>query len=263
LNKINKESEGYIQDLEEKIVELSFKLKQKNNQLKSTNTEHEKVMGKMIHNLKNPVGVILSFSEMLFENIDDFSPEKVSKFLKVIQDSSKFSIDFLNSIAKLTQIKSTDFKLSLEQINYVNLINEVIEKLTTKADSKNITIVKKCINNDLFLNADANEISVAIYNVLVNAIRFSPANSTIYLSIQEKENVIKTIIKDEGVGISNENSTHVFEEFFVVNTYDEEKNKCIGLGLTVSKKIIDLHLGKITIKSALSKGSEFTIYLPK
>lgn len=259
MSSIDKESEEYIQNLEEKIVELSLKLKQKNYQLKNASKESQKVLGKLTHNLKNPVGVISSFSEMMLEDLEDFTSEKLTKFLKAINNSAKFSLHFLNAIAKYSQVKSLEFELNLEKVNLIELVENIVAKLTVKAGNKNITILKNYPKQQLFLNLDASEMGIALYNILDNAIRYSSENTTITITIIQNKEAIEISCLDEGIGISEDNLLHIFEPFFVVNTYDTEKIKCIGLGLTVTKMIVEKHAGNLQVKSKLNQGSEFRI----
>lgn len=259
MSSIDKESEEYIRNLEEKIVELSLKLKQKNYQLKNASKENQKVFGKLTHNLKNPVGVISSFSEMMLEDLEDYTSEKLTKFLKAINNSAKFSLNFLNAIAKFSQVKSSEFELNLEKVNLIELMDNIVTKLVEKADNKNITILKNYHKKELFLNMDASEMGIALYNVLDNAIRYSSENTTVTIAINQNKEAIEISCLDEGIGISEDNLAPIFEPFFVVNTYDTEKIKCIGLGLTVAKMIVEKHAGNLRVKSKLNQGSEFTI----
>jgi len=263
LSAIDKESEKYIQELEEKIVELSLKVKQKNYQLKNVSKNNQKVLSKLTHNLKNPIGIISSFSEMMLEDLEDFTPEKLTKFLKAINHSAKFSLNFLTSIVKYAQVTSSEFTLNLEKVNLIELVDSIINKLTEQAENKNINIIKNYTENELFLAIDSVEMELALHNILHNAIRYSPENTPISIAINENNNKIEIIFLDEGVGISEEHLPHIFEPFFVANTYDEEKNKCIGLGLVISKMILKKHAGIITLKSTLNQGSLFKILFKK
>ena len=96
-----------------------------------------------------------------------------------------------------------------------------------------------------------------------NALRFSPNNSTIKVEVVENDKHIETIITDEGIGISESDLVNVFNEFYVVNTYSEDKEKCIGLGLSIAEIIVENHKGTITVDSELNKGTCFKLSLPK
>ena len=108
-----------------------------------------------------------------------------------------------------------------------------------------------------------NELAKAISNVLINAIRYSSENTTIHLNVIEDKNEINVIITDQGIGIEKEHLPFIFNDFFVVNTYSNDTKKCIGLGLPITKRILEIHKGKITVESQIEKGSTFTITLPK
>lgn len=263
MSKIKSKSKEYISELEEKIINLSLKLKSKTTQLNSLNLANKKAISKLIHNLKNPIGAVYSFSDMIIEDIDDYSKEKLEKHLHIIKNSATFSIQLLNTIAKYSQLQSPDLKYDLKNLNYINLVNNVIAEFNVMAEEKNSRIETDFPENALFLTVDEAEISLAIRNIINNAIRYSNENSTIKIMIKETSNTVETIINDEGIGISEENLPLVLNDFFVVNTYSNDKQKCIGLGLSIANKIIEHHNGKIIITSVFQKGANVKITLPK
>lgn len=255
--------EEYINELEEKIIELSFILKNKKNELNIVCEANRKIMGKLIHNLKNPVGVIFSFSDMILGGLEDYDSEKLEKHVNVINKSSKFSIKLLNTLAKYSQLQLPDLKFDVKPLNYLELLDSVIDEFNSLVIEKNCTIEKKYPVNDIFLTLDGDEMKLALSNIINNALRYSEENTTITIAVSDLENTIDTLISDEGIGISEENLPFIFDEFNVVNTYSEDKQKCIGLGLTIASKIIDLHKGKLSITSVVNEGSNFKILLPK
>ncbi len=256
-------SEKYIPALEEKIIDLSLKLKSKSNELNAVVETNSKILGKLTHNLKNPVGVIFSFSEMMLEDLEDYSIEKLGKHIQIIKNSATFSLAFLDTVSKYTRVQSPNFTLKTEQVNYVELVKSLINDFRTKASEKNIGLEVNVPSNDIFLTLDRNEISQALSAVLNNAMRYSNENSTIKITVEELKNTVETTITDQGIGISEADLPHIFEEFYVVNTYSEDKQKCIGLGLAIAKKIMELHKGKIEVNSIFEKASSFKLILPK
>lgn len=259
----NKKTSVYIDELENKIIDLSLKLKSKTNELHLTSESHKKSIGKLIHNLKNPIGVIFSFSDMILEDLEDYSSDKLEKHIQIIKNSSEFSLQMITTVAKNTQLNSSDYTYEFKNVNYIDLVNEVIEELSEIASKKNCIIEKDIIKKSIDLRLDAAEISVALKHIINNAIRYSNENSTIKITVKENAKTIDTIVTDEGIGISEENLQGVFKEYFVVNTYSEDKQKCIGLGLPIANKIIRDHKGIISATSTLNKGSIFIISLPK
>ncbi|WP_456378888.1 sensor histidine kinase [Lutibacter sp.] len=260
----NKNHESaYINKLEEKVVNLSLQLKSKTNELNYTNESHRKSIGKLIHNLKNPIGVIFSFSEILLEDIDNYSSEKIEKYLEIIKNSANFSIETLNSVAKYIQHQAPDFKYTFKSLNYNQLVLTIIDEFNAELSKKNIKIEKNIPETPIILNLDAKEISLGLRNIIHNAIRYSTNNSTLKITLKESKSTVETTIIDEGIGILKQDLQAIFKEFFVVNTYSEDKQKCIGLGLPIAKKIIKDHNGDIFVTSTFNKGTSFKVILPK
>ncbi|PKP46000.1 MAG: hypothetical protein CVT95_07760 [Bacteroidetes bacterium HGW-Bacteroidetes-12] len=262
LAKTDKNSEKHIQELEEKIIDLSFKLKGKTNDIKLAEETTTKLLGKLTHNLKNPIGVIFSFSEMMLEDLEYYSKEKLEKHIQIIKNSASFSLALLDTISKYSRIQASNFTLKSQRLNYTELVSGILAEFKLKASEKNIDATINLPEKDLFLMLNKDEISQALNAVLNNALRYSNENSTITFTVSEKKNGIETTISDQGIGISETDLAHVFEEFYVVNTYSEDKQKCVGLGLAIAKKIVELHEGEISAKSTLEKGSSFNIILP-
>lgn len=257
-----KNSNKYIPELEEKIIDLSLKLKSKSNELNAAIETNSKILGKLTHNLKNPIGVIFSFSEMMLEDIEDYSIEKMGKHLQIIKNSATFSLAFLDTISKYTRVNSPNYVLKAEQINYSELVNNLINEFRVKASEKNIGLEVNLPSKDIFLTLDKDEITQALSAVLNNSMRYSNEFSIISVSVETLKNTVETTITDQGIGISETDLPHVFEEFYVVNTYSDDKQKCIGLGMTIAKKIIEKHKGRISANSALGNGSSFKLMLP-
>lgn len=254
---------NYTDNLEEKVVELSLKLKGKNKELEDVIELNNLTFKKLIHNLKNPVGVVFSFSEMILEGLQNYTPDKLERHIEIIKNSSEFSLNLLNSFAEFHRYQSTDLKLYFANQNFSKFLLEVVEKAKKNADEKGITIQTHLPEKDIEYYFDKTELAKAISNVLINAIRYSSENTTVHLNVFEDKNEINVIITDQGIGIEKENLPFIFNDFFVVNTYSNDTKKCIGLGLPITKRILEIHKGKITVESQIGKGSTFTITLPK
>lgn len=263
MSEVNKSDEAYINELEDKIVDLSLRLKSTTNKLSSVSENHKNMIGKLAHNLKNPVGVIFSFSDMILEDLEEYTTEKLQKHLQIINKSANFSIQLLGMVAKYSQLQSLDFKYAFKPTNYINLVTSVLNEFTDLASKKNCTIATNIPSSTINLTIDESEISLAIRNIISNALRYSKNNSTITITVKELENTIETTITDEGIGISEEHLPQIFNDFFVVNTYSENKQKCIGLGLSIAQIIVKHHKGEILAESNLDGGSTFKVILPK
>lgn len=262
LKKEIKELQDYTDELEEKIIELSLKLKNKNNELNEVVDLNNLIFKKLIHNLKNPVGVSFSFSEMILEGLPNYNPDKLKSHIEIIKNSAEFSLNFLNKLAEYARYQQPDLKFTFLAYNFNNFINAVIEKAEVLANKKSIRIKKHIPLAVIEFKFDKNELEIAILNILNNAIRYSKENTEIEVElILENANLIISI-SDNGIGLEEKDLSFIFNEFSVVNTYSEDKVKCIGLGLPIAQKIVKKHEGKISVKSEILKGSTFTISLP-
>lgn len=263
MNKSDKNTAAYIEELEDKIMELNFKLKNTSTALSSAGETHRQTIRKLAHNLKNPVGIIYSFSGMILEDSKNYTTEKLEKHLTIINNSAEFSMQLLNKFAKYSSLQSLDLSFNFKKIDYIDLLNNVINQLQDAILEKSITIIKEFDTDEIFLVLDEVEISLAMSNILGNAIRYSNEDATITISVIEKSENVETVISDEGIGISEKDLPFILNEFHVVNTYSKDGQKCIGLGLTIANKIVELHKGKITVSSTVGKGSNFKMILPK
>ena len=261
--KKEKNSDKYIQELEEKIFDLSLKLKSKSNEFNAAIETNSKILGKLTHNLKNPVGVIFSFSEMMLEDLEDYSIEKLEKHMQIIKNSATFSLALLDTISKYSRVQSPNFVLKSQRINYTELLSALINEFKSESSKKNIDVLVKLPENDIFLPVDKAEITQALTALLNNALRYSNENSIITITVAELKNTVETTITDQGMGISETDLPNIFEEFYVVNTYSADKKKCVGLGLAIARRVAELHNGKISAKSTLEKGTSFKMSLPK
>lgn len=256
-------SDAYVEELEEKIIDLYTQLKIKKEEVDLINKSHKKLVGRLIHDLKNPAGVVTSFSEMILEDIDFYDADKLRKHIEIIKKAADYSIHFLNRTAKFLRLKSPNMTFLFNKLDYIDLLNKVIDRYIPFALGKGINIVSKLEITSEILLLDSEEIDKTLSNIIGNAIRYSNENTTITVFVSTTKDTIETLITDGGIGVSEEDIPMVFDEYFVINTYSADKEKCVGLGLTMSKIIIEQHKGTISFESELDKGSEVKIILPR
>lgn len=259
MNKTPKDLETYISELEDKIIDLSLKLKAQSTLLEATETKNNTLIANLTHNLKNPIGIAYSFSDMILENTKSYTPDKLEKHVNIIRESSQYAINLLNNFVTYHQINSSKCVYNFELKDYTELLKNIVTKFTQ--NKVKITFIN-LFENPILLNIDVEKITLVLKQILQNAIRFSGENSEIIVSLKASDSFIETTVTDFGIGISEEDLANVFKDFFVVNTYDQEKQKCIGLGLSTAQNIINKHGGTIAIKSTITKGSRVKIILP-
>jgi signal transduction histidine kinase len=166
-------------------------------------------------------------------------------------------------LKKLAILESDNFSLSLEDIELNNLIEKICENFALRIRQNNINL-RKTFDMELpMVKIDPSKFEQVIFNLLDNAIKYSPNGGTIELRTWPETGRIAFSIKDNGQGIEQEDLPFIFERFYRADKARTKKDDSIGIGLTIAKKIVEAHKGRIEVKSEKNKGSEFIVYLPK
>lgn len=238
-----------IDNLINSINELSRELYKMENMRKNLTSD-------ISHELRTPLTSIQTHLEAMIDGIWEPSKERLNS---VNEEVIRLS-HLVNQLKNLAKFDSYEDKLNLKNENLTQLIKNIIYNNESYALDKNIRI--KYELEDINANIDKEKISQVIINLISNAIRYTNLNGEILIKLYKKSDFIKIIVKDNGIGIPEESLDYIFERFYRV-----DKSRCrntggTGVGLTICKSIVDLHKGKIEVKSKLNEGSEFIITLP-
>ena len=214
------------------------------------------------HELKTPVTSIKGFVETLLDDsVQD--PEQTRHFLEIIgkhADRLNAIIEDLLSLSRLEEDSNTR-KLSFETTNICPALTSAIELSKPKAEQKKISLKLSC-HEDIVAPINSMLIEQAVMNLIDNAVKYSPNNSTIDISAETVGNEILIKVSDQGCGIAKKHLGRLFERFYVVDKGRSRKLGGTGLGLSIVKHIAQVHGGRITVESTLQKGSTFTLVLP-
>ena len=238
-----------IDNLINSINELSRELYKMENMRKNLTSD-------ISHELRTPLTSIQTHLEAMIDGIWEPSKERLNS---VNEEVIRLS-HLVNQLKNLAKFDSYEDKLNLKNENLTQLIKNIIYNNESYALDKNIRI--KYELEDVNANIDKEKISQVIINLISNAISYTNLNGEILIKLYKKSDFIKIIVKDNGIGIPEESLDYIFERFYRV-----DKSRCrntggTGVGLTICKSIVDLHKGKIEVKSKLNEGSEFIITLP-
>ena len=216
---------------------------------------HEKQFSSDVsHELRTPITVILAQSDYALQYSDTFEEAKES--LEVINRHAKRMTNLINQIMELSKLERQK-EIEKEKINLSNIVLQLLEDYKPLLESKNLNLVYN-VEKDLRIQGNKIMLERVFLNILMNAIKFTKTNIEISLTREDKTAVLK--IRDDGIGISEENKKFIWERFFQVNdSRNKEENKGSGLGLSMVKKIVDLHSATIDLESELEQGTCFTI----
>ena len=216
---------------------------------------HEKQFSSDVsHELRTPITVILAQSDYALQYSDTFEEAKES--LEVINRHAKRMTNLINQIMELSKLERQK-EIEKEKINLSNIVLQLLEDYKPLLESKNLNLVYN-VEKDLRIQGNKIMLERVFLNILMNAIKFTKTNIEVSLTREGKTAVLK--IRDDGIGISEENKKFIWERFYQVNdSRNKEENKGSGLGLSMVKKIVDLHSATIDLESELEQGTCFTI----
>ncbi|MDZ7611208.1 MAG: ATP-binding protein [Candidatus Moranbacteria bacterium] len=253
--RINTSTGDEINDLIETLNEMFLKLENLEKMRKD-------LVANLSHELSTPLTNIYGYLEAMDDNVIIEEADRRRAILLVKKEAERL-IQLTKELKKLAVLESDNFSLSLEKIDLNELIRTAKEKFAIKIEQKNITAREAFDSQIPPIKADPAKIEQAVSNLLDNAIKYSAKGGTIELKTWQEPARAAISIKDSGPGIPREDSPFIFERFYRVDKSRTKKNDSIGIGLTIAKKIVEAHKGKIEVKSAKGEGSEFIIYLPR
>jgi two-component system sensor histidine kinase SenX3 len=212
------------------------------------------------HELKTPIGALSILSEAVLEASDD--PVAITRFASRMQTEAKRLSDLVQEIINLSRIQDEDPLKNATPILLSDLILQAIDESRLTAESREIKIdfIK---NSDSTILGEESQLEMAISNLIENAINYSPNKTNVVVSLNNVDGVVEIKVKDQGIGISDENIERIFERFYRVDPARSRATGGTGLGLSIVKHIITNHGGDISVWSEEGEGSTFTLRLPE
>jgi signal transduction histidine kinase len=232
--------------------------------LQRANAFKSEILGTVAHDLKNPLSVILGRTEMLTEMISRaaFSPENIKAQVNHIRDSANRMTSMVNNLIADAMADALDINVRPELVDVTALVNEIATANQPLAEGKR-QVITVSAPADCPTTCDADRIREAIENLVSNAIKYSPIGGHIELLVGRIDGETQVRVRDEGAGLSPEDRTRLFERFQRLSAKPTGGESSTGLGLSIAKRIVELHGGTIHAESAgPGRGTTFTMRLP-
>ena len=214
------------------------------------------------HQLRTPLTGIKWFSELLLGGKAGVLSDKQEDFIEQILKSSGRMMNLVDDLLDVSHIEASEkYQVILKKVNGCSIFNSVIEEQKIIANNKKIKIDHLCgIKEDFFIKADKNKLPQAIANLLSNSIKYTHSGGKIFVGCKRVDGGVIYFVKDNGIGIPANQQNKVFEKFFRADNVASVESGT-GLGLYITKYIVDKHHGKIWFESKEGKGTEFNIFL--
>jgi len=213
------------------------------------------------HELRTPLSILRGYIETLLDN-PKTSREELSRVLTVMERHSKRLGLLVNDLLSLARLESSNTKLELSEVPVRELFNNVVHDWKEKLSAKNLKILVDLPSDVQTFRADETRLQEVLYNLLENAVKYSPENGEIRLQMARRGSEIVLSMNDHGVGISKEHLPRIFERFYRVDKARSREPGGTGLGLAIVKHIAQLHGGHVEAESELGKGTTIRVVLP-
>ena len=217
------------------------------------------------HELRTPLNVLSSINQLIkeFTKKDNFiTPEKLSYYMGIMDRNCSRLLSLINNLIDHTKIENNSYIINKKDEDIVYLVEETVLDMKDYIEEKGLELIFDTDVEEKVIRCDKVDIERCIINLVGNAVKFTPEGGLIEVLLQDLDDKVKIIVKDNGIGISEENQKVIFDRFNQVVDESSEQKGGSGLGLTITKQFITLHNGEIYVESEVGVGSEFIIILP-
>jgi len=219
-------------------------------------------IGNMTHELKTPISTISLACEALSNDSMVSNREAKDRFVGMIRDENKRLETLVESVLRTSLLEKGDQKYNFITLDIVQLLKQTCNNVEIRITDQEGELTKEFHESKIFVNADKTHLTNVFYNLFDNAIKYSPNAPKIKVSVSAANGIATVKIKDNGLGVSRENQSKIFDKLYRVPNGNTHDVKGFGLGLSYTKIVVEKHQGEICVKSKLGEGSTFTVKLP-
>jgi signal transduction histidine kinase len=241
---------------------LFRELEEKGRELAQANQHKSEFLANMSHELRTPLNAVIGFSEVLSEQMFGELNEKQSEYVDDIHTSGRHLLSLINDILDLAKIEAGRMELDLTTFDIRQALGNALTLVSERAGRRGIALESEIDGSLTDMTGDERKVKQILLNLLSNAVKFTPEGGRVTLTARGTDSSVVIAVRDTGVGISAEDQQHIFEEFRQVGTDYARKVEGTGLGLTLTRRFVELHGGEIVVESEPGAGSEFRISLP-
>ena len=253
-----------LQALKDGIKEknMAYKtIKEQNEKILEADKVKNEFLANVSHELRTPLNSILGFSDILSTQLYGNLNNKQEEYINDIKVSATHLLGMINEILDMSKIEANAMKIVKSAFWISRAISEVSNILLPLAQKKNINLIKN-MPVDFEVFADYQKIQQILYNLVSNAIKYSPENNEVEIAVSANEEYFRIAVHDNGIGIDKKYHGKIFAKFVQLDSAYTKKESSTGLGLTITKELVELHGGKISVISEINNGSTFIVDIP-
>ncbi|MFW5639825.1 MAG: sensor histidine kinase [Thermodesulfobacteriota bacterium] len=248
--------------LNQELNNLMRRIHKKNAQLERLNQEKNQFLGMAAHDLRKPIGLVITFSEFLKEEAAPSLDDEQIGFLNTIHDAAVFMKRLVDDFLDVSAIEAGKFELETEPCRIQDVLRQSLALNQLQADMKGVEIQVDFMDNPPAVIMDPPKIEQAMTNLISNAIEHSTFGHRVIISVDRKKNFMTFSVRDSGPGIPPQELDRLFKPFSMTSVKKTGGEKSTGLGMLITRKIIEAHRGEIWVDSRLGVGTTFFFSLP-
>jgi two-component system sensor histidine kinase/response regulator len=253
------------QTLERRVIERTQELQDVMQSAQAANRAKSEFLAAVSHELRTPLTCIIGMSATLQRWTNDALTDRQRNFLTTIHDSGEYLLTLINDILDLSQVEAGKMLLNLSEFSLSRLTQQTLKAFEGQAALNEVSLdidLRLPPQHDRWI-ADPRRLQQILFNLLDNAIKFTPAGGKVTLRVSAEENLVVFQVKDQGIGIPEDQLPLLFQKFRQLNAGYQRQYRGTGLGLALTKQLVELHGGWIDVESTVGVGSVFTVRLPR
>jgi len=262
------DSEGNVDHLRGLIIDITDKRNAEDAMINlmmeadAANKSKSDFVANMSHELRTPLNAIIGFSDLLKTEMFGKLNEKQTKYVGNVLISGKHLLTLINNVLDISKIEAGKMHLRSEDFELNEMIEDTTSILLPLANKKRINLSHNITDNVITTNADKTMFKQIMYNLVSNAIKFTPEEGNVTINAWSMNKKLYVNVEDTGTGISKNHLDEVFKPFIQVGDFATKEQEGTGLGLALVKKLVELHGGEIWVESEMNEGSTFTFTIP-
>ncbi len=241
---------------------LYQKIEQANIRLKELDKLKDEFVSLASHELRTPMTAIKSYIWMILNKSQKPLPADVKNYLEIASQETEHLIRLVQNMLTISRIEGQRMELALTNLDLFEMVKHIYATLKIKAEEKQLTFTLLPFPEKLIVNADKDKLAEVFENVIGNALKYTPNNGNISIHFTTEKNKVEVHISDSGPGISQDDLTKLFHKFGRLIEAKKSRTPGTGLGLYITKQIVELHKGEVKVESEVGKGTVFSIILP-